>query len=115
MVNSQRACSAVETPPFYEAEAYKRQVASGRFAGKDSEGNPILQVVEKIPQPENDNQGTRSRDYAAEKACVNSHYVSDAKQLKKERPDLYAQVHSGRVGAFKQKLTVSESICRSYP
>ena len=74
---SQKAAIAVDYLPLLEIEAKKRQSAAGRFAGKDSDGKPIVQVSQKIEQPESDTNKNKSIDQAAEKIGTNRQYVAD--------------------------------------
>jgi len=80
LTTGQRAALAVLYLPKLEEEAKGRQ-------GERRD----LNIVEIIPQCE----PTRSRDQAAEIFGVNSHYVSDAKRLQQEAPDVFEQVKAG--------------------
>ena len=74
---SQRACLAVDLLPVYEVEANKRMLAGvAPYPG------------ELIPQG-------RSKDFAAEKMQVNSHYVTDAKIVREEAPELFEEMRAG--------------------
>jgi hypothetical protein len=75
---SQRAAVAVQALPMLEAEAKERQKLSGgdRKSGK-----------EKIPEPIA-NAG-QARDKAAALTNVNPRYVSDAKKIKEEAPEIF--------------------------
>lgn len=75
---TQKATLAVEILPFEEKEARERERT--RSLGK-----------EKIP----DAAKGQARDKAAAKVGANPRYVSDAKKIKAENPDLYAQMQSG--------------------
>jgi hypothetical protein len=78
---SQRACLAVELLPLYEQAAKERQIRK-----------PSDFVMEKIPQ-----QNSTSRDYAAELFHVNPRYVSDAKKVKEEAPELFEEMKAGLI------------------
>lgn len=72
----QRAAVAVSALPMLEAEAKERQ----------------KQGKEIIPDPKDKGQ---SRDKAAALANVSPRYVSDAKKIKEEAPEVFKQVQSG--------------------
>ena len=80
LTNGQRAALAVLYLPKLEEEAKGRQ-------GERRD----LNIVEIIPQSE----PPRSRDQAAEVFGVNPHYVSDAKRLQQDAPDVFEQVKAG--------------------
>jgi len=89
LTESQKATVAVEILPLIEMEAKKRMSMGGKG-------------VERIP-PLNQR---KSRDDAAKVVGVNPHYVSDAKKLKKEEPELFEKVKKGTITlpeAFKEK------------
>jgi len=71
-------------------------VASGRFAGKDESGKPILQVNQKIDEPEKQPKAPQALDQAAKATGTNRQYVADAKKIQKEKPELYEQIKDGK-------------------
>jgi len=75
---------ATDSLPYFEEEAKKRQVRKPES------------VVEKIPQQ---NEGTKSRDQAAQAVGVNPRYVSDAKRIKEESPETFEKLKAGEVSA----------------
>jgi ParB-like chromosome segregation protein Spo0J len=79
---SQRAAVATEALPLFEEEAAKRR----RATLKQGEQQPVSQIV--------DERG-RAAEQAAKAAGTNRQYVSDAKKLKEEAPDLFVQVREG--------------------
>lgn len=87
---SQRAAIAVEYLPYFEAEARKRKLSTLK---QNSD-------VEKFPHRED---GGKSREFAAQRLSVNPHYVSDAKRVKAERPDLFEVMWAGGIH-MKQAL-----------
>lgn len=96
---SQRACLASEYLPLFEAEAKKRLIQSGKETGR---GN--IKVVEKIPQPFNE----KSRQQSGEMFNVNEKYVSDAKHIKKEDPEIYEKVKTGELNIPQAKKEIKE-------
>lgn len=78
MDSGQKAAVAVELLPYLEAEAKARQ-------------GTRTDIVEKIPPSETG----KARDKAAEMVGTNPRYVSDAKRLKEENPEVFEQVKSG--------------------
>ncbi len=87
---SQRAMLAVEFLPLLEEEARRRQL-SGLIQNQDT-------VVEKIPQRE---MG-KAREKAGEIVGASGRYVSDAKKIKSESPELADLILQG-------DMTVSEA------
>jgi hypothetical protein len=79
---SQRACIAVDLLPKLEEEARKRQLSKLKQFSNNGSGN--------FPE-----RTGNARDFAAQLLNVNPHYVSDAKRVKQERPDLYDVMKSG--------------------
>lgn len=91
LTSSQRAVIALDVLPMLEKEARERQKAT-QLAGKDEKGNPLFgdgnnSVTE-------DKRG-EARERAAELFNTNPRYVSDAKRLECEAPELLEQVRVG--------------------
>jgi ParB-like chromosome segregation protein Spo0J len=86
---AQRAVVATEILPFLEAEAKERQ----REAGGNHNEKP---VVQKIEQPV-----SRASQQAAALLQTNHSYVSIAKRLKRDAPELLEQVRAGSLGMLK--------------
>jgi ParB-like chromosome segregation protein Spo0J len=82
---SQRAVLALELLPALEAEARTRQATST--------GGKKPQLMEKIPQAE---KGA-ARAKAAELVGVNERYISQAKKVQAEAPELLKQVGKGEI------------------
>lgn len=78
LTDGQKAALAVEILPWEEKEARDRQ-------GSRSD------LGERIPP----GSTGKARDKAAQKTGANPHYVSDAKKLKAEAPDLFESVRAG--------------------
>lgn len=90
---SQLGMVATDALPLYEAEAAARKAANG--------GNRRSEV-EIVPPPVDESKA-KARDQAAAAVGVNARYVSDAKKIKAEAPDLADDVRSG-------KLTIPRAI-----
>lgn len=89
LTSSQRAALAVDVLPMLEEEARERQATST--------GGATPQLVEKMPQAENKEPTAsgKTRDRAADLFNTNGRYVSDAKVLYQEAPDIFAEVKTG--------------------
>ena len=79
----QRAQSAAEALPYYEAEARKRQLSMLKRGSS---------VREKIPERDQ----AKAVEQAGKDFKVNPRYITDAKALQKRAPDLAAKVKSGK-------------------
>src|SRR5688500_8011923 len=80
---SQRACLAVELLPFYEQPARERSLSNLK-QNTDTEFFP-------------DRENGESRVFAAEVMHVNPRYVSDAKKVKEEAPELFEEMKAGLI------------------
>jgi hypothetical protein len=88
---SQKAMIAADMLPFLEAEAKERMKAGG--GDKKSENARDKSGTEKIPDPI---QG-EAREAAAKLVGVNPRYVSDAKVLQRDNPELAEKVRKGEL------------------
>jgi ParB-like chromosome segregation protein Spo0J len=94
LTKSQRAMVAVDALPLLEAEAKERQRAGAVRGGKQSSARQSdAKVPEKIPEP----CAAESRQEAARVVNVNDRYVSDAKRIQQEAPQVAAKVRSGEL------------------
>lgn len=91
--SSQKAAVAVEILPILEAEAKQRQ---GERTDLHND------IVEIFPQCD----GGRARDIAAEITGTNGRYVSEAKKLKEEAPELFEAVQAGEMTIPQAKREV---------
>jgi len=96
LTSSQRAMLALKVLPMLEAEARKRQATH-------KEGD--IYLVEKFPQAEEDN---KSRDLAADMFQTNAHYVSDAKKIKEEKPELIEKIVAGEMTIQEAKKKIKK-------
>lgn len=96
LTGTQKATIAVEMLPLLEEEAKERQ---GRRT--DLQHN----IVEKIPQSAEDN---KSRTQAAKLVGTNERYVSDAKKIKQDAPEVFELMKSGEVNMAIGKTIASK-------
>ena len=101
----QRAAVAVKMLPMLEAEAKERQVEAGRLYG---EKHP-QELVENFPQAL-DAHEQKSRTQAAAIAGTNDRYVSDAKRIANDAPEVFEMMSAGSVNmpAAKQLADLDE-------
>lgn len=102
LTSQQKAVIAVQAEELYTLfaeQAKAKQAEAGRFDGKDSDGNPKLQVSEKIHEPEKPEKPNDRKTTAkvAKTFGTNDNYVSKAKKVKDHAPDLLPKVASGEV------------------
>ena len=89
---SQRAAAAVEIE-CYEAELAKKRM---RLGG-------VHKGTEIIPDP------GEAREKAAKRVGANPHYVSDAKKIAKEMPELFAAIKAGKKTIFQAKKEIVQT------
>lgn len=98
---SQRAVVALDALPLFEAEARKRQAAAGASAAP---GRPAKKDTEEIPEV---SEG-ESREQAASQFGVNPHYISDAKKIAEEAPDLLGSIREGSLTITQAQRQIKE-------
>lgn len=98
MDKSQLACVAVRALPHYEEEAKERQVSTLKRGAE-------IPDVEKIPQRE---EQSRSRDLAAASVGVNPRYVSDAKRIQQEAPEVFQAMQEGKISIQDAKREIQQ-------
>lgn len=98
---SQKAAAAVLAEPLYAKEARKRQREHGGTApGRKS-------LTENLPEVKGE-----SRDQAAQAFGVSGRYVSHAKKLHEEQPELFKEVHKGKKTLQQAKRESGQSYGR---
>jgi hypothetical protein len=97
LCSSQRAAIAVDMLPLLEAEAKERQKKAGEQHGR-GRGR---KVPEKVPEAKRDDG--ESRKQAAKLAGTNSRYVSEAKRVREEAPDLFEGIRRGELNVYEAK------------
>jgi hypothetical protein len=90
---TQRAALAVDLLPELEAEARQRQGARNDLTDH---------LVEKVPP-----SSQKARNVAADLVQVNERYVSDAKTIAAEAPELLDQMRAGEIGLQEAKKKVA--------
>lgn len=94
--SSQRAAVAVEVLPLLEEEARARQ-------GQRNDLTPTsVNSLTEVHRPQ------RATQEAAEIFHTNRQYVSDAKKIKEDAPDLFEQVRNGEVNIPEAKRQMSQ-------
>ena len=91
LTSAQKAALGVRIQEYESQEAKKRQ----REAGGDRKSEEAKSVPEKSPEPKTDKGD--ARDKAAEKAGTNGRYVSQAKKVKEEAPEVFEQMERGEI------------------
>ena len=83
---TQTACVAIEALPLYETEAKERKIEAAKKYHKGSPKDKAL-MPEPLPQ---------ARDFAAEDFHVAARYISDAKKLKENHPQVFEEIKKGK-------------------
>lgn len=99
--SAQKAAIAVEALPLLEKQARARQRQAGEQFGRGQE-----KVDKKIYQPMDEEEADRapqSIDQAASLTGTNRQYVSDAKRIAENAPDVFAAMKSGTVSIPEAK------------
>jgi len=92
------AAVAVELEPFFAADAKRRQAEQAR------RNQPQAQKVEKLPPIEK----AKAREEAAKSVGVNDRYVSDAKKVKAEAPEVFERLKAGKITLQDAKREVAK-------
>jgi hypothetical protein len=94
MGKSALAAVAAELEPHFAADAKRRQIRKPKAES----------VVEKVPQQ---NLG-KAREEAAKSVGVNDRYVSDAKKVKTEAPEVFERLKAGKITLQDAKREVAK-------
>lgn len=95
------AAVAAELEPFFAADAKRRQREAGKEHGRGQK------VVEKVPQPM-EKPAIKAREQAAAAVGVNDRYVSDAKKVKQEAPEVFERLKAGKITLQDAKREVAK-------
>jgi len=87
MGKSALAAVAVELEPYFAVDAKRRQAEQAK------RNQPQAQKVEKLPPIEK----AKAREEAAKSVGVNDRYVSDAKKVKTEAPEVFERLKAGKI------------------
>lgn len=98
----QRAAIAVESLPMFEAEASERRRELGRVAA-EKQHHP-----ERVPQIVAEPKRAEAREDAARATSVNRQYVSDAKRIREEAPEVFEQVRNGEITIPEAKREIQK-------
>lgn len=102
--SSQKAACSLDALPFFEAEAKERQRDAGGDHGNQYTGGKVA-VVQKIAPVARQ----KARDQAAEAFQTNRQYVSDAKRIKQEAPEVFEQIKNGKKTITQAKRDMREA------
>ena len=83
------AAVAAELEPHFAADAKRRQ----RDSGGDKKSATARSVKEKVPEPIR----AQAREEAAKSVGVNDRYVSDAKKVKADAPEVFERLKAGTI------------------
>lgn len=93
------AAVAAELEPYFAEDAKRRQI-------RKPKPKPMQNSVpEKIPEQK---RGVESRQEAAKSVGVNDRYVSDAKKVKNEAPEIFEQLKAGKITLQDAKREVAK-------
>jgi ParB-like chromosome segregation protein Spo0J len=99
------AAVAAELEPHFAADAKRRQRDS--IKARDDKGR-AAPVVEKVPQLEHPGRPSKAREEAAKSVGVNDRYVSDAKKVKTEAPEVFERLKAGKITLQDAKREVAK-------
>jgi ParB-like chromosome segregation protein Spo0J len=98
------AAVAAELEPFFAADAKRRQ----RDSGGDKKSAIARSVMEKVPEPIEKKPTPPARQEAAKSVGVNDRYVSDAKKVKAEAPEVFERLKAGKITMQDAKREVAK-------
>jgi len=96
------AAVAAELEPHFADDAKRRQQKAGKEHGRGQK------VVEKVPQPIDAKPSPKAREEAAKSVGVNDRYVSDAKKVKQEAPEVFEKLKAGKITLQDAKREVAK-------
>lgn len=102
MGKSALAAVAAELEPHFAEDAKRRQQKAGKEHGRGQK------VVEKVPQPIEAKPLPKAREEAAKSVGVNDRYVSDAKKVKTEAPEVFERLKAGKITLQDAKREVAK-------
>lgn len=105
--SSQKAIVAMDVLPMLEAEAEERRVRLGREAALKQHGRVHQLIDEPIDEPRE--PVPQSLEQAAQMVGTNRQYVSDAKRLRDEAPELLERVRSGELTVPQAKTEMKRA------
>ena len=105
LTKSQRAALAVEIEPMFAAEAKKRQQAAGKTntnpEGKNQhtqvESRKLKELFPEATKSEPNKSKEQSRQQVAKALDTNERYVSQAKKIRNEAPEVFADLKQGKL------------------
>jgi hypothetical protein len=97
------AAVAAELEPFFAADAVRRKKQTEGRPKKDAE-----KPEEKVPQVSVNRRAPQAREEAAKSVGVNDRYVSDAKKVKQEAPEVFERLKAGKITLQDAKREVAK-------
>jgi len=89
-----------------EAEARERQLLAVHQTNASLGREHEQTLVELIPQA---SEG-KSRDKAAELVCVNPRYISDAKHIKEDAPEVFHDMQAGALTMPQARALAADTV-----
>ena len=96
LTSSQKAVVAMDVLPMLEAEAKERQRNSIKERDESGRSMPVHQLIDELDN-ESRKPVLQALEQAAQMVGTNRQYVSDAKRLRDEAPELLERVRSGEL------------------
>ena len=100
MTKGALAAVAAELEPMFAADAKRRQKQAGKEHGR---GQKVKEKIPEAIQPQ-----PQAREQAAKAVGVNDRYVSDAKKVKEEAPEVFERLKAGKVTLQDAKREVAK-------
>jgi hypothetical protein len=104
LTSGQKAAIATEALPLFEAEARERQreaaVRGNTNRHQPQAESPVPEIFPEpgeVEPPDSARIEREARTQAAAIAGTNPHYVTDAKRIKDEAPDLFEELRAGEI------------------
>lgn len=104
--SSQKALLGAEILPMLEAEAKERRRNSIKERDESGRAIPVVQKIEQLDVPSG--RTPASVEQAAQMVGTNRQYVSDAKKLRDEAPELLERVRSGELTIPQARRALKE-------
>ena len=101
LTSSQKAVVAMDVLPMLEAEAKERYVSG---VGRPSVTEKSTQLIGGISEEPRERHANEAVQQAAQMVGTNRRYVSDAKRLRDEAPELLERVRSGELTIPQAKM-----------
>jgi N6-adenosine-specific RNA methylase IME4 len=97
LTSSQRVTVGMDALPLLEAEAKERQRNSIKERDESGRAIPVPQLIGELDNEPRERHANEAVQQAAQMVGTNRQYVSDAKRLRDEAPELLERVRSGEL------------------